>query len=120
MFDFIRTTNNQLKAIDAGQYAAGNGAAHEAVKEVVGRNNFANVLISDPTGKMASMMGGPAGGPINFGPEILSKANEVAQMQPASMWLWNSQSWIFRSHQKKVGWTIFAILFERGYLWALG
>ncbi|CAI7574556.1 unnamed protein product [Penicillium pancosmium] len=77
-YDFIRNTYNQLKAIDAAKYAAGDSAANEAVTEVVGRNNFSNVLISDTSGKMSVMMGGgPGSAPPNFGPEVKAKAEEL-------------------------------------------
>ncbi|CAG8231095.1 unnamed protein product [Penicillium salamii] len=70
VYDFIRNTYNQLKQIDAAKYAAGDNATDAAVREIVGRNAFASVLINDTSGKMAMMTGGDPSAPTNFGDDI--------------------------------------------------
>ncbi|CAI7665689.1 hypothetical protein N7533_000891 [Penicillium manginii] len=83
-YDFVRNTYNQLKAIDAAKYAAGDQVAQEAVTEVIGRNGFTHALISDTSGKMSIMMGGgPGSGPPNFGPEIKTKSEELVATDTA-------------------------------------
>ncbi|CAG8082565.1 unnamed protein product [Penicillium olsonii] len=69
-YDFIRNTYNQLKQVDAAKYAAGDKAAREAVKEIIGRNAFSTVLVNDTSGKMALMTSGNAANPVNFGDDI--------------------------------------------------
>ncbi|KAJ5800948.1 uncharacterized protein N7518_003016 [Penicillium psychrosexuale] len=74
LYDFVRNSHNQLKAVDAAKYAAGDNAAKVAVDEIDGRNMFANTLINDTTGKLAMLTGGDPSNPVDFGPEIKAKA----------------------------------------------
>jgi hypothetical protein len=45
-----------------------------AVTEVMGRNNFASLLINDTSGKMAMMTGGDPSNPADFGADVKAKA----------------------------------------------
>ncbi|KAJ5909222.1 hypothetical protein N7495_001904 [Penicillium taxi] len=58
-------------------YAAGDRASVAAVKEVMGRNALAQMLITDTSGKLA-MMSGEATSP-DWGEEILTKASAMVQ-----------------------------------------
>ncbi|KAJ6133325.1 hypothetical protein N7471_008540 [Penicillium samsonianum] len=79
LYDFVRNSHNQLKAIDADKYAAGDNGAKTAVGEVEGRNAFANMLINDKSGKLSMMTGGDPSNPADFGAEIKSKALILTQ-----------------------------------------
>ncbi|KGO75286.1 hypothetical protein PITC_001500 [Penicillium italicum] len=71
--------HNQLKAVDAEKYAAGDNAAKTAVNEIEGRNAFANMLINDKSGKLSMMTGGDPSNPADFGAEIKNKALILTQ-----------------------------------------
>ncbi|KXG46080.1 uncharacterized protein PGRI_049360 [Penicillium griseofulvum] len=79
LYDFVRNSHNQLKAVDAAKYAAGDNGAKTAVGEVEGRNGFANILINDTTGKLSMMTGADPSNPADFGPEIKAKALALTQ-----------------------------------------
>ncbi|CAI7625346.1 unnamed protein product [Penicillium discolor] len=79
LFDFLRNSYNQLKAVDAEKYAAGDNAAKAAVIEIIGRNAFTNTLINDKSGKLSIMTGGDPSKPVDFGPEIKNKALILTQ-----------------------------------------
>lgn len=79
LFDFLRNSHNQLKAVDAEKYAAGDNAAKAAVIEIIGRNAFTNTLINDKSGKLSIMTGGDPSNPVDFGPEIKNKALILTQ-----------------------------------------
>ncbi|KAJ5970657.1 uncharacterized protein N7479_000575 [Penicillium vulpinum] len=79
LYDFVRNSHNQLKAVDAAKYAAGDSAAKAAVVEVEGRNGFANILVNDTTGKLSMMTGGDPSNPADFGAEIKAKALALTQ-----------------------------------------
>ncbi|KAJ5455049.1 hypothetical protein N7475_010170 [Penicillium sp. IBT 31633x] len=79
LYDFVRNTYNQLKAVDAEKYAAGDSAAKSAVGEAEGRNAFAGMLINDTSGKLAMMTGGNPSNPADFGAEIKDKAQVLTQ-----------------------------------------
>lgn len=72
--DFVRNTHRMLLNIDADKFAAGDPAARDAAQEVLGRNQFANVLLNDSSGKLALMTGSDPTNPLDFGPEIKAKA----------------------------------------------
>ncbi|KAJ5459832.1 uncharacterized protein N7458_001384 [Penicillium daleae] len=80
LFDFIKNTHNALKRVDASKYASGDRQAREAVQEVVGRNQFASVLLTDSSGKLAMMTGSDPSNPIDFGPTIKAKAAAVTEV----------------------------------------
>ncbi|KAJ5998870.1 hypothetical protein N7451_006680 [Penicillium sp. IBT 35674x] len=77
LLDFIRNSHRMLKTVDAAKYAAGDSSAQETVKEVVGRNQFANLLLNDSSGKLSLMTGGDPSNPVDFGPEIKAKADAL-------------------------------------------
>ncbi|CAG8353349.1 unnamed protein product [Penicillium nalgiovense] len=79
LYDFVRNTHNQLKAVDADKYAAGDNGAKNAVGEVEGRNAFVNMLINDTSGKLSMMTGGNPSNPADFGAEIKAKAQILTQ-----------------------------------------
>ncbi|KAJ5639506.1 uncharacterized protein N7484_007368 [Penicillium longicatenatum] len=77
LLDFVRNTHRMLKTVDAAKYAAGDNDATETVKEVIGRNQFANLLLNDSSGKLSLMTGGDPSNPIDFGPDIKAKASAL-------------------------------------------
>ncbi|KAJ5623122.1 hypothetical protein N7490_011727 [Penicillium lividum] len=77
LLDFVRNSHRMLKSVDADKYASGDNAANETVKEVIGRNQFANLLLNDSTGKLSLMTGSDPSNPIDFGPGIKAKANAL-------------------------------------------
>ncbi|KAJ5472971.1 hypothetical protein N7530_006972 [Penicillium desertorum] len=79
LYDFVRNSHNQLKAVDADKYAAGDNGAKNAVGEVEGRNAFANMLINDTSGKLSMMTGSNPSNPADFGAEIKAKAQILSQ-----------------------------------------
>ncbi|KAJ5613762.1 hypothetical protein N7528_007416 [Penicillium herquei] len=79
LLDFIRNSHKMLKNVNAEQYASGDSAAHETVKEVIGRNQFANLLLNDSSGKLSLMTGGDPSNPIDFGPDIKAKARSLTE-----------------------------------------
>ncbi|KAJ5624546.1 hypothetical protein N7510_000855 [Penicillium lagena] len=79
LLDFIRNTHRMLQEIDADKFASGDKAAREAAQEVVGRNQFANVLINDSTGKLALMTGSDPSNPVDIGSDIKSKARALTE-----------------------------------------
>ena len=79
LYDFVRNTHNQLKAVDANKYAAGDSAAKKAVDEIEGRNGFAKMLVNDTSGKLSMLTGGDPSNPADFGPEIKAKALNLTQ-----------------------------------------
>ncbi|OQE38629.1 hypothetical protein PENCOP_c008G03558 [Penicillium coprophilum] len=79
LYDFVRNSFNQLKAVDAEKYTAGDNSAKNAVGEVEGRNAFANMLINDTSGKLSMMTGADPSNPADFGAEIKAKALAFAQ-----------------------------------------
>ncbi|KAJ5918232.1 hypothetical protein N7454_010607 [Penicillium verhagenii] len=78
LLDFIRNSHRMLKAVDADKYAARDPTAMETVKEVVGRNQFSNLLLNDTSGKLSLMTGGDPSNPIDFGADIKAKAGALA------------------------------------------
>ncbi|OQE30057.1 hypothetical protein PENSTE_c002G06528 [Penicillium steckii] len=82
-YDFIRNSHNQLKAIDRSKYDSGDKKADEALTEVVGRNSFSQVLITNPNPDMAAKLTG--GGPTaDFGPDIKQKIQTLVDIKPTS------------------------------------
>lgn len=79
LLDFIRNTHRMLKDIDA-KFAAGDSAARDAAQEVLGRNQFANVLINDTSGKLALMTGSDPTSPLDLGPDIKAKARALTEV----------------------------------------
>jgi hypothetical protein len=77
MFDFIRNTHNQLLSIDLDKLRTGDAEAKKQATDVVGRNQFTNILINDSTGKLALMTGGDPANPVDFGPDIKTKAQAL-------------------------------------------
>lgn len=74
--DFVRNTHQVL---NAQKYAAGEQAAREQVQEVVGRNQFACVLLNDSSGKLSLMTGSDPNDPVDFGPNIKAKARALME-----------------------------------------
>ncbi|KAJ5780489.1 hypothetical protein N7457_005649 [Penicillium paradoxum] len=79
LYDFVRTSNNQLKVIDADKYAANDIATKNAVGEIEGRNKFAAMLINDTSGKLAMMTGANPTIPADLGAEIKAKARALTE-----------------------------------------
>lgn len=80
LFDFVRTTHRTLKSIDAEKFRTGDSEARSQAQEVVSRNQFANMLVSDQTGKLALMTGGDPTNPLDFGDEIREKARILTEV----------------------------------------
>lgn len=80
LFDFIRNTHRELKQIDLDKFQAGDADARSQAQDVLGRNNFAHVLVNDTTGKLALMTGGDPTNPVDFGDEIRVKARELTEV----------------------------------------
>lgn len=80
MYDFVRNTQNMLEKVDAEKYRASDAAAVSQIKEIVGRNGFASLLIRDTEGKLAAMTGGNPAAPGDFGQDIKNAASEVCAM----------------------------------------
>lgn len=77
--DFVKNTHDQLKKVDADKFASGDKAAQDAVKEVVGRNQFATLLLNDSSGKLSLMTGSDPNDPVDFGPDIKAKARALSE-----------------------------------------
>ncbi|KAF9888377.1 hypothetical protein FE257_008655 [Aspergillus nanangensis] len=75
--DFVHNTHRALKNIDQAKYQAGDAACQQEATEVLGRNGFANMLISDATGRLNALTGG--GPPVDFGDDIRAKIKEVVE-----------------------------------------
>lgn len=80
VFDFIRNTHRTLKSIDFEKFRSGDRDARVAAQEVMGRNAFANTLVSDTSGKLALLTGGDPTNPVDFGDAIREKANAVVEV----------------------------------------
>ncbi|OJJ84242.1 uncharacterized protein ASPGLDRAFT_35523 [Aspergillus glaucus CBS 516.65] len=80
LFDFVRTTHRTLKSIDAEKFRTGDREARSQAQEVLSRNQFANMLVSDRTGKLALMTGGDPANPLDFGDEIRGKARALTEV----------------------------------------
>ncbi|KAL4892935.1 hypothetical protein BDV59DRAFT_179055 [Aspergillus ambiguus] len=72
--DFVRNSRLALGRVDKAKYAAGDARACIEVKEVMGRNNFAKMLMNDTSGKLSAVTGGE---PVDFGDEIRAKMATV-------------------------------------------
>lgn len=77
--DFVRNTHQVLKGIDAQKYAAGDQGAREQVQEVIGRNQFACVLLNDSSGKLSLMTGSDPNNPVDFGANVKAKARALTE-----------------------------------------
>lgn len=77
--DFIKNTHDQLKQIDADKLASGDKGARDALQEVVGRNQFASLLLNDSSGKLSLMTGSDPSNPVEFGPDIKAKAQALSE-----------------------------------------
>lgn len=73
IFDFIRNTRKELRAIDIQKLREGDAEAKKQIVDVIGRNGFTSALINDTSGRLAIMTGGDPGNPVDFGPEIKEK-----------------------------------------------
>ncbi|BCR91571.1 uncharacterized protein ACHE_70414A [Aspergillus chevalieri] len=80
LFDFVRTTHRTLKSIDAEKFRTGDNEAREQAQEVLSRNQFANMLVSDRSGKLALMTGGDPTNPLDFGDDIRGKARALTEV----------------------------------------
>ena len=77
LFDFVRNTHRLFKSIDVDGFKAGQRAARDKLQEVKSRNQFANILVNDSTGKLALMTGGDPANPVDFGDDIRQKAKAL-------------------------------------------
>lgn len=77
LFDFIRNTHRTLKNIDFQKFASGDPSARQEAQEVMGRNQFANSIVGDRSGRLAMLTGGDPSNPVDFGDEIRAKAGEL-------------------------------------------
>lgn len=73
LFDFIRNTRKELRAIDVQKLRDGDTEAKQQLMDVMGRNGFTSALINDTSGKLAILTGGDPSNPVDFGPEIKEK-----------------------------------------------
>ncbi|KAJ5114733.1 hypothetical protein NUU61_000492 [Penicillium alfredii] len=80
LLDFIRNTHRMLKDVDPAKFAAGDSGARNAAQEILGRNQFANVLVNDSSGKLALMTGSDPNNPVDLGPEIKAKARALTEV----------------------------------------
>lgn len=78
LFDFIRNTRKELRAIDVQRLREGDAEAKKQIIDVIGRNGFASALINDTSGRLAIMTGGDPGNPVDFGPDIKEKIKVLA------------------------------------------
>ena len=79
LMDFVRNTQKELKGVDAEKYAAGDQAAREQVQEVIGRNQFACMLLGDSSGKLSVMTGSDPNNPVDFGANVKAKARALIE-----------------------------------------
>lgn len=77
--DFVKNSHDQLKKVDADKFASGDNGAQDAVKEVVGRNQFATLLLNDSSGKLSLMTGSDPSNPVDFGSDIKAKARALSE-----------------------------------------
>lgn len=77
--DFVKNTHEQLKKVDGDKFAAGDQSARDAVQEVVGRNQFASLLLNDSSGKLSLMTGSDPSNPVDFGPDVKAKARALSE-----------------------------------------
>uniref|UniRef100_A0A093VBL5 Uncharacterized protein n=1 Tax=Talaromyces marneffei PM1 TaxID=1077442 RepID=A0A093VBL5_TALMA len=73
LFDFIRNTRKELRAIDIQKLREGDAEAKKQIMDVIGRNGLTSALINDTSGKLAIMTGSDPGNPVDFGPDIKDK-----------------------------------------------
>lgn len=73
LFDFIRNTRKELRAIDIQKLREGDTEAKKQIIDVIGRNEFTSALINDTSGRLAIMTGGDPGNPVDFGTDIKEK-----------------------------------------------
>lgn len=78
IYDFVRNTHNQLKAVDPAKFYAGDKASRDAVQEIIGRNGFAEMLTGDTTGKLAMLTRADPANPVDFGEDVKAKAKIMA------------------------------------------
>ncbi|KAJ5153267.1 uncharacterized protein N7482_009745 [Penicillium canariense] len=74
MFDFVKNSYNTLQQVDAAKYASGDSQTCKVVNDVIGRNQFTGLLVTDMSGKLAAMTGGDPSNPVDFGANIKAKA----------------------------------------------
>ena len=79
IFDFIRNTRKELRAIDIQKLREGDAEAKKQIVDVIGRNGFTSALINDTSGRLAIMTGGDPGNPVDFGPEIKEKIRALGK-----------------------------------------
>lgn len=80
LFDFIRNTHRLFKSIDAEKFQSSVREDRDKAQEVLERNQFANLLVSDTTGKLALMTGGDPRNPVDFGDEIRQRARALVEI----------------------------------------
>ncbi|KAF7156406.1 hypothetical protein CNMCM5623_010076 [Aspergillus felis] len=80
LFDFVRNTHRELQEIDMDKFLAGDADARSKAQDVLGRNNFTNILVNDTTGKLALMTGGDPTNPVDFGDDIREKAKALVEL----------------------------------------
>ena len=80
LFDFIKNTYSMFKTIDIDQFRSGDKTARDKAQEVYSRNQFANTLVNDRSGKLAAMTGGDPVNPADFGDEIRRKVKGLIEI----------------------------------------
>ncbi|KAF7591861.1 hypothetical protein BBP40_001058 [Aspergillus hancockii] len=73
VLNFIQTTHNKLKALDAQTLQSGDTNARKEFTDIKGRHGLARALI-DSSNPMAHMMSMMSSGLVDFGVEVKAKA----------------------------------------------
>lgn len=77
LVDFIRTTRAQLRNINLQKLSEGDKKEQQILRDIVGRNWFANMILNDKAGALSLVTPGDGSNSIQIGPEIKEKAKAL-------------------------------------------
>ena len=80
LYEFIRNTHREFKNIDSEKFRSGDEQARKQAQEVFQRNQFADTLANDRSGKLALMTGGDPVNPVDFGDDIRRKCKGLVEI----------------------------------------
>ncbi|KAJ5220054.1 hypothetical protein N7468_009258 [Penicillium chermesinum] len=77
LLSFIRATREHLRNIDFQKLAEGGSKESQALRDVIGRNWFANMILNDQSGALSLVTPGDGSHSIQIGPDIKAKAKAL-------------------------------------------
>jgi hypothetical protein len=80
MFDFILNTYQKLQAIDLEKLRAGDAHTKDTAIDILGRNRFAYILVTDHSDVLLGLTGGDPRYPFDFGEDITTKMEALAEI----------------------------------------